>query len=141
MYEEEMKEKIERYIHNKYANVRKYVWLEEHDSFGEKVDVIFIEERANSLHIIEAEPTFGRCFGSVHGFSQLDRFPANYKWIAVPKEDLDEYQEFAIESVCKEFGFGLIFVYPTQLRQIIQPEKTSGNFLNYYPYTREAWNQ
>lgn len=134
-----MKEGIKRFLVRKYRQMSMYVAPEESDDYGERVDVIFIEGTARSLHIIEAEPTFGRCFNPNHGFAQLDRFRANYKWLAIPKNETYEYRESALRGVCNEYGFGLIYVYQSQVREIIQPDKTTGNFLEDYPFAKLEW--
>lgn len=140
MNESVMKEKIENYIHNNYCDVTRLVVPEESDEYGKRVDVFFIQGTARSLHIIEAEPSFTRCFNPEHGFAQLNQFRANFKWIAVPEEEIyDDFRKIAISSVCEKLGFGLMYVYQNQVREITQPTKTAGNFLKDYPLAEQEW--
>jgi hypothetical protein len=99
---------------------------------GRRADLIYVS-RADSIHAVEAKSTASDWSPA---FRQLRDYPANYKWLALPKEEYLSFGTF-ISSECSERGYGLFLVSGTGNRHIVEPrrqaEYKSGRFDSSWP--------
>lgn len=131
------------------ANKTSVLATEAVTSDGTRADLAIVSANRRHLEVVEAEPTFGRCFGDGHGFVQLARLHANYRWLAIPHcewEAWDEAKQLALEQACKRLGVGLIFVYAKRGKQrnarvIVSAKRVKGDFLGYYPKLENQWRE
>ncbi len=103
-------------------------------------DLVFVQSRRDVVHAVEAKGTADEAFD---GIRQLDRYPANYKWLALPLEEYEE-SEGGIASACSQRGYGLLLISGTERFRAIprrQPEYFSGDFLGHYPSAEETWEK
>jgi hypothetical protein len=126
------------YLEDEYDDKSYLIYREPIHSTWRRPDVLFVEERRDRLHVIEAEPTCPRCFEPSHGFKQIQRLPANYRWIALPKSEfLVAEQEFRIES--NRTGIGVMLVHGRDVEEYIQPLFLPGDRLHLYIEANDAW--
>jgi len=83
---------------------------------GRRADLIYVS-RADSIHVVEAKASASDWSAA---FRQLRDYPANYKWLAVPKADYFAFGT-SVSSECSERGYGLFLVSGTQNRRIVEP--------------------
>src|SRR5207245_2561235 len=72
---------------------------------GGRADLVY-KQRVDVIHVIEAK---ARAEDWQSAFRQLARYPANYKWFALPE---DEYEAYGggIASASSEKGYGLLLI-------------------------------
>ena len=101
-------------------------------------DLVFVQSKRNVVHVVEAKAHAEDAWG---GLMQLDRYPGNHKWLALP---YDEYEgsEGGIASACSERGYGLLLIYGQErLHSVVRrwPTRFEGDFLSHYPEAEEMW--
>ena len=72
---------------------------------GGRADLVYMQ-RADVVHVVEAKTRAEQCRDA---FQQLARYPANYKWLALPEEEYESHGE-GIASACSGDGYGLLLV-------------------------------
>ncbi len=72
---------------------------------GGRADLVYVQ-RADVVHVVEAKTRAEQCRDA---FQQLARYPANYKWLALPEEEYESRGE-GLASVCSGDGYGLLLV-------------------------------
>jgi len=140
MNEKPLTKAIERYFLKEY-DVTRMTMAEPTDIRYKRPDLVFVQARRDVLHVIEVESSFSKAFGKNSGFNQLKQYKGNYKWLAIHE---DEYYKDVerFERECKKRGIGLIVVSGYErlrVREEIQPNRISGDFLSYYPQVEEEW--
>lgn len=97
---------------------------------GRRADLVYVQ-RADVIHGVEAK---ARASDVDQAFLQLDRYRANYKWLALPNEEYERYS--GIASACSERGYGLLLV-SGRLRYSVEPRRKPrylrGRFDEYWP--------
>ncbi len=85
---------------------------------GRRADFIYVQRR-DSIHVVEA-----KAVGSAYqaAFRQLRDYPANYKWLALPKHEYESSGTF-IATECANRGYGLLLVSGGPNHRIVEPRR------------------
>lgn len=141
MDHETVKEAAHRYFHNNYETSSKNFCKEcDAPDWRGRPDLLFIQSKRTSLHVIEAK----RLETEVdQGIAQLKRYPANYRWLAIPAEEYHSSRG-GIMSRCRQAGVGLLLasgnVRPRSDLKTY-PDRIEGDFLDEYPKAESAWRR
>ena len=101
-------------------------------------DLVFVQSKRSVVHVVEAK---AHAEDASQGLMQLDRYPGNYKWLALPSDDYAN-SESGIASACSERGYGLLLISGKERRHSVVrrwPERFAGDFLGHYPRAEEMW--
>ncbi len=107
------------------------------EDFGGRADLVFIQSRSDVIHAVEAKSTLE---GSFDAIEQVQRYPANYRWIALPE---DEYVPGAgLLKACSGEGIGALLVHG-RVRKPVEakrwPAYQAGDFLSEWPRLEGEW--
>lgn len=110
-----------------------------------RADLLYIQGRRDRIHVIESEPTIRRGIAdSKHGVFELNDYKANYKWLALPLEEVNKDKDNLLQE-CTNRHIGLIAVYPkaggVAAKSIYNATFIKGDFLYHWPHVCSVWNQ
>jgi len=138
MREQEVVDGAHSFLHRNYESGRKFYCSEcyTHDLTG-RADLIFVQSRRDILHVVEAKRRANDVDSAI---AQLGKYPANYKWIAIPADEY--YSAEGVFSRCSETGIGLVLVsgeskFRVELK--LNPVYIPGDFLGRYPKAERVW--
>ncbi len=106
--------------------------------WGGRADLAFIVSRSDGLNIVEAKATLNGAFKAI---DQVQRYPANKWWIALPEE---EYVPGAgLLKACAAEGIGVLLVHarwrkPVEIKR--WPAYEPGDFLGEWPRLEREWD-
>lgn len=107
------------------------------EDWGGRADLAFIVSRSDGLNIVEAKATLEGAFKAI---DQVQRYPANKWWIALPEE---EYVPGAgLLKACAEEGIGVLLVHDRWRKPVAvkrQPAYQAGDFLSEWPRLEGEW--
>lgn len=99
---------------------------------GRRADLLYVQRR-DSIHVVEAKRIASEWLPA---FRQLRDYPANYKWLALPRDEYYSYGTF-IASECADRGYGLLLVSGGTAHRIVEarrvPEYRAGRFDSSWP--------
>jgi hypothetical protein len=88
---------------------------------GGRADLVYVQ-RGDVVHVVEAKTRTEQC---PHAFRQLTRYPANYKWLALPEEEYERHGE-GIASACSDNEHGLLLVAGGPHHRIVKLRRRAG---------------
>lgn len=102
-----------------------------------RADLIFVQSRSDVIHAVEAKRTLEGAFDAI---AQVARYPANYRWIALPDEDY--VSGAGLLKTCSERGIGVLVVHdrrrkPVEVKR--RPVYEPGNYLDKWPRLSREW--
>lgn len=110
-----------------------------------RADLLYIQGRRDWLHVVESEPNVERAlYNSNHGLSELNDYIANYKWLALPLDEIQRDSDNVFKE-CKRKSTGLIAVYSNAggfaAKVMLNVTINKGDFLYHWPHVCSTWNQ
>jgi len=139
MREAEVVDAVHDFFHREYGTSARRTFCTERARWdlSRRADLVFVQSRSDIVHAAEAKATLN---GAFHALEQVLRYPANYRWIALPE---DEYVPGAgLLKECSANGIGVLSVHgrfrrPVEVKR--WPSYEPGNFLEDWPRLEEAW--
>lgn len=107
MNHDDVKEGAHRFFHREYeTGFRNFCKECDDPEWHGRPDLVFVQSRRDVIQVVEARRLAEEVDDGLH---QLDRYPGNYRWLALPA---DEYYsaEYGIASSCSRRGYGLLLV-------------------------------
>jgi hypothetical protein len=138
MTEKSIVRSVTSYLKDEYDDRSRLIYPEAIHKSWRRPDVLFVEGRRDRLHIIEAEPTWDRCFDPAHGFRQVRRLPANYRWVAIPEAEFCSAEHDLLDE-SRRTGIGIMLVYGCAVEEYVQPCFLPGQHLHHYFEADGLW--
>ena len=141
MNERRVVTKVHNFFHKEIASGAPKSFCTEcwRQDWGGRADLAFIRSRSDNLHVVEAKAHLEGAFKAI---DQVQRYPANYWWIALPA---DEYVPGAgLLKAASEEGIGVLIVHdrwrsPVQVKR--RPGYEVGDFLAEWPRLEREWHR